>query len=509
MLIREDSSTAVEHKVLTHGPKMVARALALTALLSFTLLAGCSVPVQLPEQTTTPQYTFLQTIQITTADTVTGIEQRYGGKIVTWQPEDGFAVIGLNQSAQALGSTSATLQTNTNVVTIAEGRYLAWAGGRYLAWAGGQQMNTFIDSVFAWNGGWFGFSTNTAYPTISRNNLYAFTGGDVFFGAGKNGIRLSQAQALAPRLGAGVKVAIIDTGVDLNHPGLKGVPGDATQPNHLAPSSDWKDYVGGDTMPQEETDATPGATNEGYGHGTGVAGVVLQIAPNAVIMPIRVLGADGSGDATNVVSAIEWAVNHGAKIINLSLGTTAAVDGIRAMVAWATAKGVFVIASAGNTDDTNVTYPAADAGAALYGGNRLISVGSVGSGNYVGNILAGTTAVAAAFDRKSSLSTYGSKVKIYAPGETISTLLPNAQTGNWSGTSFAAPVVSGTLALALGQPLTTKQLARVPDALTATSSSIATCNPLIASQLGGGRVNTEAFIAKVLGKNAGAGTVCP
>jgi starvation-inducible outer membrane lipoprotein len=508
MLIREDSTTPVE-KTCTPNAKGGARALALTALLSFTFLAGCSTPVQLPEQAAAPHYAFLDTIQITTADTTAEIEQRYGGKIVAWQPESGFAVIGLNRSLQALDTTSTTVQPNTRIVTIAEGRYLAWAGGRYLAWAGGQQMNTFIDSVFTWNSGWFGYSTDTAYPTVSINNLYAFTGGNVIFGAGKTGIRLSQAQALTPKLGAGVKVAVIDTGVDLSHPGLRGVPGNSTQPNHLAPPSDWQDYVGGDSIPQEETDASPNATNEGYGHGTGVAGVVLQIAPNAVIMPIRVLGADGSGDATSVVSAIEWAVNHGAKVINLSLGTITPVDAIRTMVAWATAKGVFVIASAGNTDDTNVTYPAADAGVALYGGNRLVSVGSVGSGNYVGNFLAGTTAIAAAFDRKSSLSSYGPKVKIYAPGEAISTLLPNAQTGNWSGTSFAAPVVSGTLALALGQSLTTKQLTRVPNALTATSSSIATCNPLIASQLGGGRVNTEAFIATVLGKNVSSGTACP
>ncbi len=499
MLIRDDCADQNQTGLPT--VKRRSRVLALSALLSIGLLAGCGAPVQVPEQVAS--YPYLNTVQITTADTVPGVEQRYGGKVVTWQPDDGFAVIGLQQS-QGLVADATAPQTNTKAVTIAEGRYLAWAGGRYLAWAGGEQMSTFIDSVMAWNGGWFGYSTNTSYPTISRSNLYAFTGGNIFFGAGKTGIRLSQAQGLAPRLGAGVKVAIIDTGVDLTHPGLKGVPGDSRQPNHLAPATDWKDYVGNDSVPQEETDAT----NEGYGHGTGVAGVVLQIAPNAVIMPIRVLGPDGSGDATSVVSAIEWAVNHGAKIINLSLGTATPVDAIRTMVAWATAKGVFVVASAGNTDDTNVTYPAADAGVALYGGNRLISVGSVGNGNYASVLLGGTTAVATAFDRKSSLSTYGPKVKIFAPGEMIATLLPGAQTGNWSGTSFAAPVISGTLALALGQSLNAKQLARVPDALTATATSIVSCNATIANQLSG-RVNTEAFVATVLGKNASADTACP
>ena len=110
---------------------------------------------------------------------------------------------------------------------------------------------------------------------------------------------------LAPNLGEGVKVAVIDTGIDLDHPGFAG---------RLAPAGEWRDYVDGDDFPMDE----PGGA--GFGHGTAVAGIIVQVAPNATILPIRVLAPDGRGDVDDVVTAIDHAITVGAQVINLSLG---------------------------------------------------------------------------------------------------------------------------------------------------------------------------------------------
>jgi thermitase len=506
--------------------KQLISAFAVPMLLATALSACGSNPII--STTQSQNYQFVHTVSLESGDTVALLEEAYGGQVIAWHPEANFAVIGSNQEAvdQAMldrgrkpirppvvsttkpTTSTYSVQPNTAVVAMAEGQRAAYGSGQRAAYGSGAQANSLIGAMSAWRSffitGWFGNTTNTPYPTVSANNMIVFTGALSYGGTG--GIRLFGAQKLAPNLGRGVKIAVIDTGVDLQHPGLKGVAGDTRQPNHLAPSSDWKDFVDGDSLPQD----MPGNTNEGYGHGTGVAGVILQVAPYATIMPIRVLNSDGAGDVTQVTSAIQWAVDHGAKIINLSLGTDTRVDAISQMITWATGKGVYVVAASGNTNDTNVLYPAADAIDATRGGDKLISVGSTGSGNsnlknaFLGN----TLATAAAFDQKSLLSTYGPKVEMVAPGEIITTLLPEEQTGDWTGTSFAAPMVSGTLALALGEPLTATQQALVASAITSSAKNVDACNSSLLGQLGKGRLDTEAFMQKVLGQALSTGTAC-
>jgi subtilisin family serine protease len=138
--------------------------------------------------------------------------------------------------------------------------------------------------------------------------------------------------------GAGVVVAVVDSGVDLQHEDLAG---------HLVPGHD---FVDDDDVPQDE-----------FGHGTHVAGLITAaagngrgiegVAPGAKVMPIRVLGADGSGNLDDVVAGIRWAIVHGAKVINLSLGEDTQTllgpafgDALRE--AWAA--GVVPVVSAGN-----------------------------------------------------------------------------------------------------------------------------------------------------------------
>src|SRR4051794_35371641 len=144
-------------------------------------------------------------------------------------------------------------------------------------------------------------------------------------------------------MGAGASIAVIDTGVDLNHPDLQ---------SQLSPGVD---------MVSDEA-CTPGAQDL-TGHGTHVAGIaaaatnngigVAGVAPQAKIMPVRVLDADGSGSTDDIINGIHWAADHGASVINMSLGDDLPipfidVSGISDAVDYAYAHGTVVVAAAGN-----------------------------------------------------------------------------------------------------------------------------------------------------------------
>jgi thermitase len=191
--------------------------------------------------------------------------------------------------------------------------------------------------------------------------------------------------------GAGVVVAVLDTGVQANHPDLAN-----------ALSGVRVDFVDNDSDPADTQngfdDDGDGLIDEAAGHGTHVAGIVHRVAPDAKIMPIRVLNSDGSGDVWSATRGLYFASDNGAKIINMSLG----------------AKGV-------------KTYPAAT--------KCAIAVAASGAANAV-----------------SSYSTVDSWVDVAAPGDAISSAYPFNATGyaSWSGTSMASPFVAGQAALLVG-----------------------------------------------------------
>src|SRR5688572_29525469 len=122
-------------------------------------------------------------------------------------------------------------------------------------------------------------------------------------------IRLDQAHTInrGTRVDNGqpVVVAVLDTGIDRSHPAFAGrlVPG--------------YDFVSGDNDPSEEGTLR---INQAFGHGTHVAGIVALTAPEAKIMPIRILDKDGEGDLWRITAAVIWAANNGADIINISFG---------------------------------------------------------------------------------------------------------------------------------------------------------------------------------------------
>jgi subtilisin family serine protease len=222
-----------------------------------------------------------------------------------------------------------------------------------------------------------------------------------------------------------VVVAVVDTGVDANHPDLRGalVPG-------------WN-FIGNDANPSDD-----------HGHGTAVAGIIAARSNNHVggagvcwrclVMPIKVLDAKGSGDDTTIAAGIVWAVDHGARVINLSLGGPGSSVELANALAYASAKGAVVAAAAGNAGITTQFYPAADP--------HAISVAA--------------TTVA---DHRYSWSNFGSWVRLAAPGCNIAPTLGDGY-GTFCGTSSATPVVAGLVALELSaQPTATAS--EVEDAL--------------------------------------------
>ncbi|MCL4863502.1 MAG: S8 family serine peptidase [Caldilineaceae bacterium] len=221
--------------------------------------------------------------------------------------------------------------------------------------------------------------------------------------------QINLAAALTHTSGAGVQVAILDTGVDLDHPAFAG--------RLLA---GW-DMVADDPLPQDE------GSGLGWGHGTHVAGIIARVAPESKLIPLRVLDANGLGNTFTLAYAIEWATEQGADVINLSLGAEADSQVLRTAVQYALDRGVTIVAAGGNRGTNQRQFPAA----------------------YPGVI--GVTAVDEA-NRKADFANYGAAwVDLAAPGVGItSTFVGPDGSGyaSWSGTSMATAFVSGAAALA-------------------------------------------------------------
>ena len=268
--------------------------------------------------------------------------------------------------------------------------------------------------------------------------------------------------------GAGIKVAVIDTGVDASNPDLNNSGQVLTGVEYLtnATYSSCTVAVGaGD------------GKSDINGHGTHVAGIISGrgvgirgVTPAVTILPVRVLNQFGSGNSTDVACGIKWATDNGAKVINMSLGSTTQSASITAAVAYAISNNVTVVAASGNNAATTnaANYPAGDTG--------VIGVGATNPD--------GTWA---------SFSTFGSSVDVSAPGVGIISTCsaPYASTGSGdsfretscttsdtyginyqslSGTSMASPHVAAVAAFILSQyPSLTP--AQVQEILQATSGS--------------------------------------
>lgn len=237
--------------------------------------------------------------------------------------------------------------------------------------------------------------------------------------------------------GAGITVAVIDSGLDLTHPDLDGAiwthPGelagnglDDDGNGHVDDVHGW-DFVDGDADP---TDLN--------GHGTFVAGTIAAedngsgttgVAPGVRILPVRVLDASGSGSYATMVNGIRYATAQGARVINLSLGGTLPSPALQAAIAAAEAAGVVVVMAAGNSGGPVPAYPAA------YAGQWGLAVGAVDAGGSLTGF--SNRAGSAAIDY------------LTAPGVDVTSTLPGDRTSSWRGTSMATAHVAGAAALLL------------------------------------------------------------
>ncbi|MFJ7960475.1 S8 family serine peptidase [Streptomyces sp. NPDC096319] len=268
-------------------------------------------------------------------------------------------------------------------------------------------------------------------------------------------------------------IAVVDTGVDLDHPDLKGrlVAG--------------YDFVDGDDQPKDLN-----------GHGTHVSGIAAAHTGNGIggaggaggakIMPVRVLGADGSGSNENITKGIVWAADHGADVINLSLGESGLMARLlkggvlNQAITHANGKGAVVVAAAGN--DSSALQP--------YKVDTPVLV--VNAADESG--------------RPASFTNFGAQNAVSAPGVDILSTLPTYTTketlkngsgyGKLSGTSMASPYVSAVAALLHHQGL-------APAAIMQTIRDTA-ANPGQLLKLGLGNVDAAAAVNSAAAKTAAA-----
>jgi thermitase len=206
-----------------------------------------------------------------------------------------------------------------------------------------------------------------------------------------------------------IEIAVVDTGVDLHHPDLR---------NRL---------VQGYNVIDDKSEP-----DDDNGHGTHVAGIIASETNNnegvagmtwySKIMPVKAMGAKGYGTTFDIAKGIVWAVDHGADVINLSLGNYQPSKVLEEAVSYAYKNNVVMVSAAGNDGSDQPTYPSAYP--------EVLSVAAV---DYDG--------------RRASFSNYGDYIDIAAPGVYIPSTYFNQQYAALSGTSMAAPHVAGLAAL--------------------------------------------------------------
>jgi thermitase len=256
-----------------------------------------------------------------------------------------------------------------------------------------------------------------------------------------------------------VPLAVVDTGVDKNHPDVN----DKLLPGY--------DFYNNDSDPDDDN-----------GHGTHVSAIaaaetnnsegVAGISWGAKVMPVKVLNSSGSGTDLTVSKGIIYAADNGAKVINLSLGGGYS-DTMKSAVDYAYNKGCVIVAAAGNSGNNSYLYPASF--------DNVISVAATDSN-----------------DLRASFSNYNDKVDVAAPGVSILSAVLNGGYQSWSGTSMASPHVAGLAALVLSKdPSLTNQ--QVDQLIKQTADDVnGQTYPGNDVYLGAGRIN----VSRALGNNS-------
>jgi subtilisin family serine protease len=261
-------------------------------------------------------------------------------------------------------------------------------------------------------------------------------------------IRLSDAQQGFNLSGTGI-VAVIDTGVDTNHPVLVPVllPGYDFTRNQPGASEflDVPQLQDGSTtqgaqveqpvlvqqssaaiLDQSSAAILDGGPYSAFGHGTMTTGLVHLVAPRAKILPLKAFTANGTGYLSNIIAALYYAVQHQANVVNMSFDVSTSSAALNQAISYANQNGLILVAAAGNESTSAPVYPAAL-------NSSVMGIASTSDA-----------------DQLSSFSNYGSTdVWIAAPGENVVSTYPGGTYASASGTSFSSPLVAGTAALLL------------------------------------------------------------
>jgi len=244
--------------------------------------------------------------------------------------------------------------------------------------------------------------------------------------------------------GSGI-VAVIDTGVDTTHPVLKNVLVSGYDFTRNQAGADEKGDVNQSTtavIDQSTTAVVDQSTTavidggraatlnqsqyEGFGHGTMVSGVIHLVAPGAMIMPLKAFHVDGTGYASDVIRAINYAAANHARILNMSFSFPSPSNELQLALAAANQKGLIAVGAAGNNGQKTMAYPAGYS-------NLVMGVASTAND-----------------DSQSTFTNYGSPlVWLAAPGEGVVTLYPYSSYAATWGTSFSTPMAAGAAALLL------------------------------------------------------------
>jgi minor extracellular protease Epr len=221
--------------------------------------------------------------------------------------------------------------------------------------------------------------------------------------------------------GAGVDIAVIDTGINTSHPDFAATTGAAAIVGGISEVSYTDSY------------------EDDNGHGTHVAGIigarqngtgVIGIAPESSIYAVKALGSDGSGYTSDIIAGIDWAIGQGVDIISMSLGSSTGSTALQNACDTANSDGILVVAAAGNTGSKTATVKSKDTINYPAKYDSVIAVGATDSSN----------------DRAYFSST-GKELDVMAPGYNILSDNYKGGTVKMSGTSMATPYVAGDLAL--------------------------------------------------------------
>jgi len=373
------------------------------AVLTLGLLTACTTSSTPNAQTQRPDTLLTVTVgpDVTSAE----LERQYGGSVQL--RTDTFAVIG---NPTRLSASSGAPERNGRVVhnpaQLSAVAKAIWP----VSIANWNDVNDYASSEFKVMG------DHTAQLWNDRQFLPFPGNSGAFLGMSLNRAHASQSG------GHSATIAVIDGPMDVTHVALS---------SSLVSASHWRDFANGDAQP-----TLSGNEDELiYGHATAVAGMALQVAPFAKILPVQVLDSHGDGDLLQLASGIVWAVDQGADVINLSLGATTDSGAVRQALEYARQKGVMVAAAAGNSGES-LLYPAS----LLSQTGRGVAVGSLNAQRAV-----------------SSFSSTADSAMLFAPGEDVYSLYPGNRAAQWSGTSLSAPVVSGERAYLSAQGLTPEQ----------------------------------------------------